>query len=45
MAGALKAVDGHEVDTELLGRQGVADGSALVDDNDAGILEALFDNG
>lgn len=44
VAGALEAVNGEEVDAELDGAQGVADGGALVQDNDAGLLE-LRDDG
>lgn len=36
---ALEAVDGQEVDAHLDSADGVADGSALVQDDDAGLLE------
>ncbi|KAJ6259128.1 LOW QUALITY PROTEIN: Tankyrase-1 [Drechslerella dactyloides] len=39
VAGALKAVDGEEVDAELLGRERVADGCAFVQDFDVGFFE------
>lgn len=43
VAGALEAVDAEEVDAELDGGEGVADGGALVEDDDAGSLELLDD--
>lgn len=41
VAGALEAVDGEEIDAELDGALGVADGGTLVEDDDAGFLELL----
>ena len=41
---ALEAVDAEEVDAEFDGGDGVADGGALVQDDDAGLLEH-FDDG
>lgn len=41
VTGALKTVHGDDVDTETLSREGVSDGSALVEDDDTGILEHL----
>lgn len=37
----LKTVNTEHVGAEALGSQGVADRGALVDDNDAGLLELL----
>lgn len=44
VAGALKSVNGEEIHTQLHGGLGMADGSALVEDDNAGLLE-LLDNG
>ena len=43
MAGALEAVNGHEIDAELGGRLCVPDGGALVEDDDTSSLELLND--
>lgn len=43
VAGTLEAVNGQEVDAELNGALGMANGSALVEDNDAGLLQLLDD--
>lgn len=43
VAGALEAVDGEEVDAELDGALGVADGGALMQDEGADSLELLDD--
>lgn len=43
VAGTLEAVDGEEIDAELLRREGVADGGTLVEDGDSGGFELLDD--
>lgn len=43
VTGTLEAIDGEEINTQLHGGLGVADGGALVEDGDARLLELLDD--